>query len=367
MEGLMHAAATEDPQLAAELMDSVPNGERKGHFASTLAREWAQTDLVAAREWVQSLDPATSGQALRGLLHTWSREDPAAAAAFVEEYPPSEALSDALHELAGRWAEKDLSAAATWASNQSDHENRSRALEAVAGKWAESDPQSAAAFAATVENPRARGEMLENIGHHWARQDLDGAVAWANELPLEDRARAAGSVVRHGGEIEGTAGARRLFGELTADLSVEALNRSEFGDLAGGIAHHLTRENPQEAAAWVADLPAGSDVQREAVERVAEQWLETDSLRASEWIGQLPQGDVRDAAAGQLVENIARSDPAAAFAWAMSVSSEEQRNDLMHDTLEQWREIDPAAARQSLDTVPLSEEHRQDLLEVLEE
>ncbi len=54
-------------------------------------------------------------------------------------------------------------------------------------------------------------------------------------------------------------------------------------------------------------------------EQLAGNWLNNDSLRASQWISGLPQGTVRDAAVYKLVENVINDDLPAAQQWAATI------------------------------------------------
>ena len=131
------------------------------------------------------------------------------------------------------------------------------------------------------------------------------------------------------------------------------------------VAERWASSNPGAAAAWVLGLPESDNIQRHAVERVTERWLRSDSMAASEWITEMPEGDARDAAAGELVRYIARSDQFSAFSWATSVSNEGYQTELMRDVLVRWQRTDPVAARSAVDTVDVTARQREEFQRIL--
>jgi hypothetical protein len=66
-------------------------------------------------------------------------------------------------------------------------------------------------------------------------------------------------------------------------------------------------------------------------------------MAASEWIGELPSGKMRDQAIQPLVRTIQQDDPEAAFAWALTVSEDNQKQSLLRNVVRQWSEQDAAA------------------------
>jgi len=95
--------------------------------------------------------------------------------------------------------------------------------------------------------------------------------------------------------------------------------------------------------------------------------VRTDSMEASKWIGDLPQGEARDVAAERLVGHILESDPAAALEWTMTVSDQGHQTDMLRHVFDQWQDRDPQGARASLDTAPVTPEQRNELIEHLNE
>jgi hypothetical protein len=113
------------------------------------------------------------------------------------------------------------------------------------------------------------------------------------------------------------------------------------------------------------ELPESDNIRRHAVERVAGRWLRSDSLTASEWIADMPAGEARDAAAGELIRNISGSDPASALSWANSIGDDGHQTHLMGEVIERWHQTDPNAARSALQATDLSARQREKFQDIL--
>ena len=77
-------------------------------------------------------------------------------------------------------------------------------------------------------------------------------------------------------------------------------------------------------------------------------------------------GSSRDAAIQPLVSHVRSSDPNTAFAWAGSISDENDRLNELRQTLKSWRGSDLQGARAAFDTAELSSKERESLGKELE-
>jgi hypothetical protein len=87
-------------------------------------------------------------------------------------------------------------------------------------------------------------------------------------------------------------------------------------------------------------------------------------MAAGEWILELPEGRVRDAAAERVVETMLPADPAAAFDWANSLSDDGHRTGMMREVLHRWSSRDFASANAALQSAEISPEQRRELNQV---
>jgi hypothetical protein len=80
------------------------------------------------------------------------------------------------------------------------------------------------------------------------------------------------------------------------------------------------------AAAAFSHLPADdSDDRISLAERIAKEWVKTDSPAASEWVRSLPHSRSRDMAAAALAEGLILTNHDAAVEWAADIRDEKMR------------------------------------------
>jgi hypothetical protein len=354
-----------DAGIAKRLLELAPTGRERRSTLEHLAHLWGRRDGEAAAEWANSLEGVDRRRALDSALHGWSEEDPAAAAQYVSQLPVSEQNLHLIHSMAHRWAERDRKTAMEWGAAQTDPAKRERAMGGVVSSWSDSDPAAAANFASSIENNFERNRVLEVAARRWASQDTAAAMEWAQELPGADRQRATESILREVAEYD-PGRAATMYEELTAALPLKSQTAHEYRRMAEEIAAVWSSTSPQEAANWAMGLPESGEARRAAVGNVAEHWLRIDSMAAGEWILELPQGNIRDAASERVVHSTVQSDPATAFEWANSLSDEGHSTGLMREVLHRWNSTDPASARAALDTASVSSEQRRELNEMFQ-
>ena len=142
--------------------------------------------------------------------------------------------------------------------------------------------------------------------------------------------------------------AAEFFGEL-ADTELIARSDDDLRDAAHHIARRWSDYDPVTATKWALSLPQEGEIQHGAIEAAADHWVRNDPQAAAEWIAELPAGRTRDIATERLVDHSSEADPEYALQWALSTSNREHQTDMLHHVFEQWNEADPQAARSSFD------------------
>jgi hypothetical protein len=102
---IIHAAsqwAAQAPADTAEWASQIPEGNLRQLVLAAVATAWGESDPVAAATYaVQALAPGKpQSDALVGVAQRWALTQPAAAAAWVAEFPAGELRDIALQELA---------------------------------------------------------------------------------------------------------------------------------------------------------------------------------------------------------------------------------------------------------------------------
>ncbi|HVU37178.1 MAG TPA: hypothetical protein VHC95_02490, partial [Opitutales bacterium] len=120
------------------------------------------------------------------------------------------------------------------------------------------------------------------------------------------------------------------------------------------------------AAKMLSQLPQNKAL-TDTTGTVARNWLQTDSVAASQWINTLPPGDARDTAVEQIVNTQARNDPAATMNWATTIGNPDTRYSSIQRVTTQWAATDPQAAMQAVQNVAnLTDEQRQKLTQAVQ-
>jgi hypothetical protein len=115
-----------------------------------------------------------------------------------------------------------------------------------------------------------------------------------------------------------------------------------------------------EARTWADSLPA--NVQKDAYSGIVDGSYRYDSEAISLWAKDLPAGPSRDGAASALARSAREDDPAAAFAWAVSIQDQKLVKDSIKAVLNAWVPEDRDAALQALESAPLSSQQKAEIL-----
>ena len=91
-------------------------------------------------------------------------------------------------------------------------------------------------------------------------------------------------------------------------------------------------------------------------------WAESDSVAASAWISELPEGQTRDTALSSYTRGLAQTDPAVAAAWAEGITEPALRTRALERVAVDWLKLDPPAAKAWLEQSPLSHDSRERVL-----
>ncbi len=104
-------------------------------------------------------------------------------------------------------------------------------------------------------------------------------------------------------------------------------------------------------------------IREPAVAGVSSAWRASDPVAASEWIATLPQGDSRNNAIYNLVQNMRNADPSSAFVWASDVTgNDDERLYLLKVATNAWASFAPEEARAAIDNLSLATSERDSLL-----
>lgn len=319
------------------------------------ARRRAQEDPQAAMQWLQI--QSTGSERLRGMLEVvalWAADDSESALLWLESNAQGLARLETLNSGVELWAERDPEAAAGWIDGMASDGSKLAAAQSLAAKWAESDPEAAAQWVSGLPNDPIRAQATRALAEAWVQRDPEAASVWAFQE------------AEFNGDYELLNTTIREFTKRSPeDAEAFVRDMAEAGHSNIALAAHVVgraEQDPAATAEWLSGLsptdPIYSDDYTGSLMAV---WAESDSIAASEWLSQQPQGAQRDAAVYGFSESIQRFEPEAAAAWANTIGDPERRVERLESSLRSWAETRPVEALEWLKTAELEPALREQL------
>ncbi|HUF63784.1 MAG TPA: hypothetical protein VMN36_17030 [Verrucomicrobiales bacterium] len=240
-----------------------------------------------------------------------------------------------------RWAELDPAAALTAAMREPNDRLRRSAVHTLFRTLAERDLGSAQRMLASVADPNLRREAIHAMSDIGGRQAPEAFARFLEGLP---DGRDFGHFFRDWAGRDPSAAAGFV-------LSVgDAAARSEW---IRGVASGWASGDAEGAAAWVESLGGTADFWP-AAEMLVEEMARTDPAAAAALVSELPAGDRRRHLIERVSSSWARQDLEAALTWAESQPGF-QSAAALDPLLREWTGSDPAAAAAYVGNLPVSE------------
>lgn len=280
-----------------------------------------------------------SRQEYQMLMYAWAAFDPQGALKFVEENANSRSLNSnvLLKPLVSSWASNNPEETLEWLNSLPENERQdNNLLSGLMEGWAVKDPYAAAGYLQENVEPGKNREMLVGqIASHLFKQDPLEATKWAeSHTDLKFREEAFEELAEDWASVNPKELASWLENHVDQDYSVEA-----FEDLARG----WVSQDPEAATAYFENLPDGR-AKESGIYEMAVTWGKDDLLGLGQWLNGLPDSDVTDMGVKAYVERLAGQAPEAAIQSAMSINTDEIRDEAVHNIGRQWLRQDPEAA-----------------------
>ncbi|MCY3837187.1 MAG: hypothetical protein OXH09_00775 [Gammaproteobacteria bacterium] len=247
---LVHEWAQSDPMAVFEWARTRPASESRTQALSTALRNVAQSDPAQALALAEDLDKGARSNAIDSVLRQWGRDDPRAAAAWLDASPRES--PGAVAAIIGEYAQLDAEEAVDWLLSQPadaqrlgvsaivwplSEESPEVALELIerlddpttamiAGpqlmsRWVVDDPRAAVRAIARI-GADARPTLYTSAFSTWSRHDPESANAFIGQTPASGRDAAIQGVMQHAlsdGDVES---AEDLFDRIVDDESRKA-------------------------------------------------------------------------------------------------------------------------------------------------
>lgn len=213
--------------------------------------------------------------------------------------------------------------------------------------WASFDPEAALKFIDENANSRSinKNDLLKPLVASWASNDPEQTLAWLDTLPEKQRK----DTNLLSGLMEGWAVKDPYAAASYLQENVEAGKNREM--LAGEIASHLFKQNPQDAAKW-AEAQSDLKFREEAFEELAEDWASVNPGQLAQWL----EGHVEEDYSVEAFEDLARGwvsqDPDAATAYFQELPDGKAKESGIYEMARTWGNDDLAALGEWLNDLP---------------
>ncbi len=353
------ASRSQIESLVASLPE-VPSLAERGRRFNTGMKSWAWSDGRAAFEYANSLGDDTGYlkiEAMAGVAKVLAETDPGFLEEMINELPENASRQALVMALANRWAETDINGALAWAEKLPPDRSKSNALTLLRTRLAKEDPEQVSRVLAEIPVGYVRQNLVATIAAEWGLRDPSSTSKWLETLPDADRQIAiplfSGSWAQDQPEEAGAFVANLPAGE-TQDRA------------AMSVVAYWAHQNPRAAADWAAAFPE-KDLCELGVREAVNAWSRMDAEGSLNWVKQLPNVEIRDVALKSYTESLAHWAPEKTVALVGLIEDPGRREQSMESIMRSWSEVDPQAAGAWLSQLDVREGLRNRLQAVLSE
>ena len=182
LRGILDTVQTpQDRDQILRVIAGARDAEIRTQARRAVVETWARQDPAGAAAWVDQAEPAWERPRLMDSLGLmWLQSDPAAAAAWWIAREPG---PDTLVKIINVWSQEDPNAAGKWLSTQPAGPQSDTARMTFARQVADLDPESALTWAATVSDETMRRATSGHILQSWRAREPQAAAQWESRHP----------------------------------------------------------------------------------------------------------------------------------------------------------------------------------------
>lgn len=295
-----------DIVTAIDLVGKIPRGEFKDDAIVYTIKAIAKVDMNKALELVNSLSGEGAFRSAAGdIAKILAEQGKFGEMKEIWGNIPYGSFRDEfgffmVHNICQDSPEEALN----WVLGNSEFFESEASMRRVASEYARKDPLKALKSANLINNPNLKNSYLQELGKAWGRADPIMAGDWLLKVTAESGY-----------------GANKLLGDgiiaewvqWDHDKAIAALDSiqdlSERNQAKLTAVQALAAFDPSSAANMIIPLLSpGSIESRNAIRKLTSSWMSRDPLAASQWIGSLVEGPLKDVSIGQLVSNILSKD-----------------------------------------------------------
>ena len=192
---LLHAWTKVDP-LAA-LAYSQENQSSDTAEAIILA-SWVKENPAAAIEWAKAnFDGNGANPYTVGLIEGLTESDPELATELLNTLPLSTERFESLTFLTNKFANEDHSVGLAWLDTIEDDAVKAAATQRLLSNYVTDDPEAITEWVTNIEDDELRARSLRSVGGSLARENLSDAKEWVSSLDPAQQATAASGIIRN--------------------------------------------------------------------------------------------------------------------------------------------------------------------------
>lgn len=215
VRSVVSEVAKTDPSKAAAMVETIPEGERKGSYES-IALAWGAKDFTEASAWANSLPAdqrdATMASAIAGLAQespqlaatelskltdedalreaapavakSLAREDVKGSIELVDGLNDDRAKRDSMREVMPIWTASDSVAALDFVKSQTNADVKDRAAQSYVFSNSTAPFSEQAEVAAMISDERNQQRTSGMVAMRWMQEDEAGAAEYINSNPV---------------------------------------------------------------------------------------------------------------------------------------------------------------------------------------
>jgi hypothetical protein len=347
-----------DPDAAIAALSETNNSGVLHYWRFDVAYTLIEKDIERALRLMSEWHADDVGFGTRGIaaVAKWTRADPRHAAEFMLEQPDSYSFRSAMEIMGQEWSKIDPAAALTFATAKPGELSALLATSALK-TWAERNLSEAADWLVNADD-RTRAHLSPAFVQVWAKQDAASALTWCEEnLTGSGLAQAVGGVVAGASEKNVSAAAALVVGMDPSPARTQA---------AAAVAHKWFPELSSgqvvtpEAVAWLARLDPDS-VNR-VLNRISWTWGTSDPRSMAAFLASSSSDQIPPHAYTVAARELARRNPTDALAWASQLP-EAQAMNAGGIAFAEWRGSQPELAMKWWNNLALDDARRQPFFE----
>jgi hypothetical protein len=293
------AWAIDDPERAFASIADLPEHWTRDQLMRQVTWSIARTEPQLAIELASTRPAHEKHELLEALADQWSRQDPAAAAQWIEGLG-IDLQGRLAYRVAGAFVAQQREEALAWALRISRSPGKNL-WSYMIGQIATTDPHDALTRALAVKNPHQRRQSLSQALTAIAARDASLAMSYIDKLPAgENRERAVAQVASQIALSQPSTAVEWLRDIAEPQTRMVA---------ASAMASRLAYSNLESAAQLVDRVP--DDVKAIWVQQVADAYAQADIERGIQWIDK--HSDIVPTLREQFVQSVAMHAPDIAF------------------------------------------------------